>query len=93
MGQVNVAAVKYHYEVQIAALGVHGQPSMEQALLGVRKKGTLNLKVKVMHAGPGHSYTEGTSELRVLNNLARAVLVELRKQPNGGNPKQELEAL
>ena len=91
--QVNIAAVKYHYEVLIAGLGVRGQPTMEQALLGVRKKGTSNLKLKTMHAGPAHSYTEGTSELRMLNNLARAVLAEHRKQFSAGNPKQELEAM
>ncbi|KAG0560735.1 hypothetical protein KC19_9G008900 [Ceratodon purpureus] len=90
---VNVLAVKYHYEVQIAGLGVRGQPTMEQALLGVRKKGTSNLKLKSTHAGPGHSYTEGTSDLRMLNNLARAVLFENRKQFTAGTPKQELEAM
>lgn len=89
---VNVLAVKYHYEVQIAGLGVRGQPTMEQALLGVRKKGTSNLKLKSTHAGPGHSYTEGTSDLRMLNNLARAVLFENRKKFTAGTPKQELEA-
>jgi len=90
---VNVLAVKYHYEVQIAGLGVRGQPTMEQALHGVRRKGALNLKLKSTHAGPGHSYTEGTSDLRMLNNLARAVLSENRKQVTAGTPKQELEAM
>jgi hypothetical protein len=74
-------------------MGVRGQPTMEQALLGIRKRGTSILKLKSTHAGPGHSYTEGTSDLRMLNNLARAVLSENRKQVTAGTPKQELEAM
>ncbi|KAH9566134.1 hypothetical protein CY35_04G114200 [Sphagnum magellanicum] len=89
---VNVAAVKYHYEVQIAGLGVRGQATMEQALVGVRKKGIANLKLKSVHTGPGHSYMEGMVELGLLTNLARSLLIEHRKQSSIGMPKLELEA-
>jgi hypothetical protein len=89
---VNVAAVKYHYEVQIAGLGVRGQATMEQALVGVRKKGIANLKLKSVHTGPGHSYMEGMVELGLLTNLGRSLLIEYRKQSSIGMPKLELEA-
>ncbi|XP_024516365.1 uncharacterized protein LOC9642019 [Selaginella moellendorffii] len=71
---VNVAAVKYHYEVQIAALGVRGQPNFQQALAGVKKKGVANLKLKAKHAGPGRVYIEGTPETRLLNSLTKLIL-------------------
>ncbi|BBN17037.1 hypothetical protein MPTK1_7g11460 [Marchantia polymorpha subsp. ruderalis] len=89
---VNVAAIKFHYEVQVAALGVRGQPTFEQALLGVKKKGLANLKLKHLHAGPGHSYTEGTVEHRILINLVRYLVAEHRQHlSSSGKLKLELE--
>jgi hypothetical protein len=89
---VNISAVKFHYEVQIAALGVRGQATFEQALLGVRKKGLANLKLKHSYAGPGHSYTEGTAELRILINLVRFLVSEHRQRVTStGHLKFELE--
>ncbi|KAL2612732.1 hypothetical protein R1flu_024424 [Riccia fluitans] len=89
---VNVSAVKFHYEVQLAALGVRGQPTFEQALLGVKKKGLANLKLKNVHAGPGHSYTESTVELRILINLVRNLVAGYRQHLSAsGKLKLELE--
>ncbi|CAM6104686.1 unnamed protein product [Calypogeia fissa] len=89
---VNISSVKFQYEVQIAALGVRGQPTFEQALLGVRKKGLANLKLKHSYAGPGHSYTEGTVEHRILINLVRLLVSEHRQRlTSSGTLKLELE--
>ncbi|KAL3680336.1 hypothetical protein R1sor_023292 [Riccia sorocarpa] len=89
---VNVSAIKFHYEVQLAALGVRGQPTFEQALLGVKKKGLANLKLKNVHAGPGHSYTESTVELRILINLVRNLVASYRQHLSAsGKLKLELE--
>lgn len=85
--------MRFQYEVQIAALGVRGQATFEQALLAVKKKGLANLKLKNSYAGPGHSYTESTVELRILINLVRLLVSEHRQRlTSSGTFKLDLEA-
>ena len=75
-----VLAGKLHYEIQIGAMAVRGRPTYEQVLEGVQKRGILNLKLKPRHAGPTHTYSEGTSEQRLLINATRALVAFHRKQ-------------
>lgn len=90
---VNITSVKNHYEIQIAALGVRGYPTYEQALQGVQKKGMLSLKLKAKHAGPTHAYTEGTTEHRLLINTARSLVALHRKQIFMKPPRLEVATL
>eukprot|EP00249_Psilotum_nudum_P006372 c19682_g1_i1 orf=416-2518(+) len=90
---INVVAVKLHYEIQLAAAGIKGQPTYEQALQGVKKRGMANLKLRPRHAGPIHAYAEGTAELRLLNNIVRFLVNEQRKKSLLSSPKLEIEAM
>lgn len=90
---VNITSVKLHYEIQIAALGIRGCATYEQALQGVQKKGMSNLKLKPRHAGPTHSYAEGTTELRLLISTARSLVALRRKQTFMRSPRLELPTL
>lgn len=88
--QANITSVKLHYEIQIAALGVRGRPTYEQALEGVQKKGLLSLKLRTKHAGPTHAYVEGTAELGLLINTARSLVALHRKKTFMKPPKLEV---
>eukprot|EP00850_Spirogloea_muscicola_P013301 SM000089S23857 [mRNA] locus=s89:383658:387362:+ [translate_table: standard] len=90
---VNIAALRQHYEVQVAAMGVQGVPSQQQALAAVRKKGTTGLKLKNRHAGPMHTYSEGTKETRILHSLLRTLTAQQRQLQWASTPKFELEAM
>eukprot|EP00250_Pteridium_aquilinum_P031195 c43223_g1_i1 orf=463-2508(+) len=90
---VNINSVRNHYEIQIAALGVRGCPTYEQALQGVQKKGMLSLKLKARHAGPTHAYAEGTTELRLLINTVRSLVALHRKQIHMRPPRLEISTL
>lgn len=56
--QLNLSAVRNHYEVQIAAMGIRGVPNEQQAMAGVQKKGTAGLKFKSKPAIAAHAYAE-----------------------------------
>jgi hypothetical protein len=56
--QLNLSAVRNHYEVQIAAMGIRGVPNEQQAIAGVQKKGTAGLKFKSKPAIAAHAYAE-----------------------------------
>ncbi|KAH7288842.1 hypothetical protein KP509_31G046400 [Ceratopteris richardii] len=85
----NLNAVKSQYEIQIAAMGIRGNPTYEQALQAVQKKGMLSLKLKAKHAGPTHAYVEGTVELRCLINTARSLVALHRKRTSMRPPRLE----
>lgn len=96
--QVNVKAMREHYEVMAASMGIRTAAlggvamSEEQALSVIRRKGVASLKLRPRHAGPAHSYSEGNSELRILTALAKLLVAEHRRTFWLSLPKFELES-